>query len=223
MAIGMERYKQQAKLMRVLAHPVRLQILAILGVKPACVGDIVELTGRRQASISQQLALMREAGLVNCSREGSNVRYSLAQPVVMQVIEAASRYLGFDLPGVRNEANQSEYLGDVWYGIPREQIEWRPTVVVERCVGCGACAISCRRDVYAFDYEQNRPVVVAPAMCTVGCMTCATICAQDAVEFPSIGYIRQKIRQVKLLRQAKEQLRAGRKKYDVKLRQATAG
>lgn len=219
----MERYRKQAKLMRAFAHPVRLQILVILGVKPACVGKIIELTGRRQAYISQHLALLREAGLIACAREGLNVRYSLTKPAVMQVIDAAGRYLGSELPEMRTDSSQGEDLSEVWYGIPREQIDWRPTIVIERCNGCGVCAISCQQEVYAFDYEQNQPVVVAPRQCTVGCTTCATICVQDAIEFPSMKYLRQMIQQNKFLRQAKDLLWAGREKYDIKLRLATAG
>jgi ferredoxin len=60
-------------------------------------------------------------------------------------------------------------------------------------------------------------------MCMVGCTTCATICTQDATEFPSTGYIRQLIRQKKLLRQSKDMLKANREKYDVSLRQTAAG
>jgi NAD-dependent dihydropyrimidine dehydrogenase PreA subunit len=105
-----------------------------------------------------------------------------------------------------------------WHGIPRQEINWHPMVIAERCIGCGMCVTSCGRGVYAFDYEQNKPVVANPLMCMVGCTTCATICTQDAIEFPSQGYIRQIIRERKVLRQAKDMLRAEPEKYDVKVR-----
>ena len=110
---------------------------------------------------------------------------------------------------------------NAWHGIPREEIDWHPTVITDRCVGCGMCVTSCGRGVYAFDYQQNRPVVEKPAMCMVGCTTCATICTQDAIEFPSQGYIRQIIKENKLLRQSKDMLREHPEKYDVKLRLLT--
>lgn len=106
-----------------------------------------------------------------------------------------------------------------WHGIPREEIEWYPTVVADRCIGCGLCATSCGRGVYAFDYEANKPVVVAPQMCMVGCTTCATICSRDALEFPSAGFIRQLIRDRKILTHSKNMLRDNREKYDVAARQ----
>jgi NAD-dependent dihydropyrimidine dehydrogenase PreA subunit len=101
-----------------------------------------------------------------------------------------------------------------WHGIPRGEIDWYPTVIEDRCVGCGLCTTSCGRGVYAFDYERNVPVVVNPVMCMVGCTTCATLCTRDAIEFPSQGFIRQLIRNKKLIRQSKDMLRDNREKYD---------
>jgi CDP-4-dehydro-6-deoxyglucose reductase len=105
-----------------------------------------------------------------------------------------------------------------WHGISRREIDWHPTIIAERCIGCGLCGTSCGRNVYAFDYKTNRPVVVAPLMCMVGCTTCATNCTRDAIEFPSTGYIRQLIRDRKVVRQAKDMLKAAPEKYDVRLR-----
>ena len=105
-----------------------------------------------------------------------------------------------------------------WHGIPRQEIQWYPTLVAERCIGCGLCVTSCGKSVYAFDYEAKIPVVVAPTMCMVGCTTCATNCGRDAIEFPSIGSIRQLIRERKVLRQAKDMLKNHPEKYDVKRR-----
>lgn len=100
-----------------------------------------------------------------------------------------------------------------WHGFPREEIHWNPVVIDDRCIGCGLCVTSCGRGVYAFDYQKNRPVVANGQMCMVGCTTCATICSRDAIEFPSAGYIRQLIRDQKLLKQAKDILRENPEKY----------
>jgi len=105
-----------------------------------------------------------------------------------------------------------------WHDIPRQEIEWYPTVVDDRCIGCGLCVTSCGRQVFGFDYERNRAVVANPYNCMVGCTTCATICARDALEFPSPGYIRQRIREEKLLRKTKDALREKREVYDVTAR-----
>lgn len=147
--------------MKVLAHPMRLQILQILGSKPTCVSRIVELTGQRQAKVSQQLAVLKDAGLIACCREGWNVRYYLKQPQVIELIEEAHRY-------------------NLWY----------PRIVVDRCDGCGMCVVSCNQEVFGFNDELNRPVIVKRLRCVVGCSTCATICEREALKFPSRVNIR---------------------------------
>jgi NAD-dependent dihydropyrimidine dehydrogenase PreA subunit len=105
-----------------------------------------------------------------------------------------------------------------WHNIPREEIKWSPTVVADRCIGCGLCVTSCGRNVYSFDYATKKPVVTAPDMCMVGCTTCATNCTQDAIEFPSVGYIRHLIKRRQVLRKVKDELEANRAKYDVALK-----
>ncbi|KAB2903563.1 MAG: 4Fe-4S dicluster domain-containing protein [Anaerolineae bacterium] len=101
-----------------------------------------------------------------------------------------------------------------WHGVPREEIHWDPTVVDERCIGCGLCVTSCGRNVYQFDYEDNVAVVTNPLQCMVGCSTCATVCPREAVEFPSLGYIQQLIRDRKILRQSKDLLKNHPEQYE---------
>lgn len=112
---------------------------------------------------------------------------------------------------------------NLWHGIPREEIEWFPTVVAERCNGCGLCVTTCGKNVFAFDYEANKPVVVAPQACMVGCSTCANNCTTDAIEFPSQGYVRQVIKTNKVLTQSKNMLKADPDKYDIRKRGPLAG
>jgi len=116
----------------------------------------------------------------------------------------------------------SETPKPAWHGIPRDQINWHPTIVAERCIGCGICATSCGKSVFSFDYEANLPVVFAPQACMVGCTTCATTCPEDALEFPSQGYVRQIIKKKKIIAQAKNMLRADPDKYDIKKRTPVA-
>ena len=76
----MKNYKRRARLLRAIAHPIRLQILDALAHGSECVCDLTTLTGRRQPYVSQQLIVLREAGLVTWAREGLNIRYRLARP-----------------------------------------------------------------------------------------------------------------------------------------------
>lgn len=109
--------------------------------------------------------------------------------------------------------NEPNPLVKPWHSVSREEINWNPTVVAERCIGCGLCVTSCGRKVYQFDYENNMAVVANPLNCMVGCSTCATVCPREAIEFPSRGYIQQFIREHKIVRQSKDLLRDHREEY----------
>jgi DNA-binding transcriptional ArsR family regulator len=74
----MKDYAQTAKILRTIAHPVRLQILEVLLDEPACVCELMMKTGRRQTCISQHLMFLRDSGLVKRTRMGQNMRYELA-------------------------------------------------------------------------------------------------------------------------------------------------
>lgn len=71
-------FKRKAKLFRALSHPVRLRILDVLARQEACVCHLTALLGQRQPYISQQLATLREAGLVTDRREGTLIFYQPA-------------------------------------------------------------------------------------------------------------------------------------------------
>ncbi len=83
----MSKYRQQAKILRALAHPMRLQILEALARGPACVCELIAVTGRRQACISQHLMLLRQTGLVKRTRMGLNMRYELATEATRDMLQ----------------------------------------------------------------------------------------------------------------------------------------
>lgn len=219
--------RNRATLLRTLAHPARLRILDLLARGPACVCDLVVALGRRQPYVSQHLSALREAGLVVATPEGRNVWYRIAHRELANFLQDLYSFTSLHLTGPlevdSGDKNMTANTNQTWHGIPRAGIDWSPTIVEDYCIGCGLCATSCGRGVYAFDYEGRKPVVVDPLMCMVGCTTCATLCPQDAVEFPSQGFIRNLIKKNKLLRQSKDLLLEQREKYDVALRVAPAG
>lgn len=83
-----------AELFRLLAQPSRLQILAVIGGGEACVCHLEAVLGLRQAYISQQLMLLRDAGLVTTYKDGRNVYYKLANTDILKVVRQASAFLG---------------------------------------------------------------------------------------------------------------------------------
>ena len=91
-------YKVQAQLFRALAHPVRLRILDILARQEACVCHLTAILDQRQPYVSQQLATLREAGLVADRREGTLIYYRLADEHLARLLEER-KALVMDLEG----------------------------------------------------------------------------------------------------------------------------
>ena len=71
-------YNKEGELFRALSHPVRLRILDVLAHREACVCHLTAVLHRPQPYVSQQLATLREAGLVVDRREGTLIYYRLA-------------------------------------------------------------------------------------------------------------------------------------------------
>lgn len=81
----------QAEVMKILASPRRLEILHLLADEPMEVGRLAEEMGITQPNVSQHLAVMRAAGIVEAVRDGREVRYHLADP---EVIDACNLMRG---------------------------------------------------------------------------------------------------------------------------------
>ncbi len=86
----------ETHLFKVLTHPTRLRILELLRDGEACVCHLEAALGQRQAYVSQQLAILRGAGLIVDRRQGWNIHYRVARPEVFAVLDAAQAALGQD-------------------------------------------------------------------------------------------------------------------------------
>lgn len=69
-----------AELLKAFSHPTRLAILLELVAGPKCVTDMEELLPARQANISQHLAVLRHAKLVDYAQDGTLRCYYLSRP-----------------------------------------------------------------------------------------------------------------------------------------------
>ena len=68
-----------AELLKAFSHPTRLAILVELVAGPKCVTDMEELLPARQANISQHLAVLRHAKLVDYAQDGALRCYYLCR------------------------------------------------------------------------------------------------------------------------------------------------
>jgi ArsR family transcriptional regulator len=84
---------QEANLLKLLAHPVRIAILKILRKEEACVCHMEATLGYRQAYLSQQLAVLREAGIISDRRDGWNIFYQIQDPQVFDILDISAKFL----------------------------------------------------------------------------------------------------------------------------------
>jgi ArsR family transcriptional regulator len=68
-----------AEVLKAVAHPLRLRIVAALCEGEAHVGALAERLGASQAIVSQQLRILRSHGLVAATRAGGFARYRLIE------------------------------------------------------------------------------------------------------------------------------------------------
>jgi len=75
--------------LKAMAHPLRLEILCVLGgTTEVSVQDIVEIVGTSQSNISQHLSILREKGILASRKDANKVYYRIADPKILQLIGA---------------------------------------------------------------------------------------------------------------------------------------
>jgi ArsR family transcriptional regulator len=87
-------------------------VLEVLRSGDHTVGELIPLVGLEASHLSQQLGVLRRAGVVNATRTGSSVAYSIADDAIVDLLDAARRFLITSL-----SANQ-ELLDGLRHGAP---------------------------------------------------------------------------------------------------------
>lgn len=87
-------FSQLARITKALSHPVRFQIAAILSKQEACVCHIEHALGQRQAYVSQQLGVLKNAGILCERRQGTFIYYRLKDPAISEAIESLHKASG---------------------------------------------------------------------------------------------------------------------------------
>ena len=83
----------KAELFKALAHPGRVRILEVLRDGDRTVAEMMPLVGLESSHLSQQLGILRRARVVSATREGASVRYSIADPAIVELLAAARTFL----------------------------------------------------------------------------------------------------------------------------------
>jgi DNA-binding transcriptional ArsR family regulator len=92
-------YQLKAEFFKNLGHPARIRVLELLSQREHAVSEMLPEVGIEPANLSQQLAVLRRAGLVTTRKEGSTVFYSLTSPHVAELLAVARSILTGVLSG----------------------------------------------------------------------------------------------------------------------------
>jgi DNA-binding transcriptional ArsR family regulator len=86
-------YEVQAEVIQAAAHPLRLAIIDYLSKGEQCVCDIARHVDGQRSNVSRHLALMLNAGIVGCRKEGLKVIYSLKTPCIVNFLSCVNEVI----------------------------------------------------------------------------------------------------------------------------------
>ncbi len=93
-------YTELSERIKLLAHPERLRILDAVRRDAECVCHLEALLGKPQPYVSQQLRLLRKAGVISDEKQGQNVFYRLADETLGGWLDMVLGPVGGELPAM---------------------------------------------------------------------------------------------------------------------------
>lgn len=83
----------KAELFKAMAHPARIRVLELLAEGERSVGELADHTGLELSHLSQQVSVLRRAGVVDSRRVRSTVICTLRDPITAQLLAVARELL----------------------------------------------------------------------------------------------------------------------------------
>lgn len=86
-------HQVKAEFFKTLGHPARIRVLELLAERDRTVSELLREVGLEASNLSQQLGVLRRAGVVVATKEGNTVVYAIASPVIAELLAVARRAL----------------------------------------------------------------------------------------------------------------------------------
>lgn len=86
-------YKVKAEFFKTLGHPARIRILELLVAGDKSVAELLSEVGLESSNLSQQLGVLRRAGVVEARRDGNAMIYSIASPGIAELLTVARKVI----------------------------------------------------------------------------------------------------------------------------------
>jgi ArsR family transcriptional regulator len=90
------RFREQARVMKALAHPTRMFIIDELSHGERCVCELTAMIGAEMPTVSRHLSLLKNAGLIQDERRGSKIFYRLRVPCCLSFLKCVESVLAAD-------------------------------------------------------------------------------------------------------------------------------
>lgn len=104
-------FELKADLFKALAHPARVRALELLIDGERSVSELQPDVGIESSHLSQQLGILRRAGLVTTRKEGTTVIYAIKDPLLAELLAVARRLLIASLEETRDLLSELDSTG----------------------------------------------------------------------------------------------------------------
>ncbi len=101
----------KSTIFQALAHPTRIAVLELLRDQELAVSAITERLGLEPANASQHLAILRARHIVTSRKQGSQVFYSVRDPLIIEVLDIVRRYFQIHLQESVAMLKEAEVIG----------------------------------------------------------------------------------------------------------------
>ena len=92
-----QQAKERAKVLKALAHPMRILIVEALEQKDLCGRDLCALGTISQSNVSRHLGMLKRVGIISDRRIDKHVMYRLETPSVLETLEPAAKAVRKDI------------------------------------------------------------------------------------------------------------------------------
>ena len=83
-----ELVEEVAMVLKALSTPLRLRMVCELCTQPRTVSELIQITAVRQTLVSQQLATLRELGIIDKRRDGTKMIYRIADENAIKIVNS---------------------------------------------------------------------------------------------------------------------------------------
>ncbi|MBU1318218.1 MAG: metalloregulator ArsR/SmtB family transcription factor [candidate division Zixibacteria bacterium] len=87
------RFEARARIIKAMAHPTRLFIVDALSERERCVAELTDMIGADMSTVSKHLAVLRNVGIVDVDKRGSQVYYRLRVKCILNFFSCVETVL----------------------------------------------------------------------------------------------------------------------------------